>query len=274
MTLRTRLGVAGGLVLAVLVRVGVLRAPHPCGRPQVDEVDRQLRPRHRSPWARPRASDRPAARLASPRSRRSATSIVARIDPGAPRIPTPRGARPGLRHTEGREPELARRAPIPANPSGHGGIGRGLGVVAGDALPGPGARRPSWPCRSTASTPRPSARRWRSWSPRSHVLLAMRVAGWWLLRLGLRPIAEVTQVADAIAAATAPRRVRGGAPGTEGAPPGPGLQRHAGRAGRHRGEAAPVRRRRSHELRTPSPPSAGSPTCGARGPSTPTSSTT
>jgi len=47
------------------------------------------------------------------------------------------------------------------------------------------------------------------------VLLAIAVAGWWLLRLGLRPIAEVTQVADAIAGGDRSRRVRGGAPGTE-----------------------------------------------------------
>jgi two-component system OmpR family sensor kinase len=43
----------------------------------------------------------------------------------------------------------------------------------------------------------------------------MAAAGWWLLRLGLRPIAEVTQVADAIAGGDRSRRVRGGAPGTE-----------------------------------------------------------
>jgi two-component system OmpR family sensor kinase len=47
------------------------------------------------------------------------------------------------------------------------------------------------------------------------VLLAIAVAGWWLLRLGLRPIAEVTQVAGAIARGDRSRRVRGGAPGTE-----------------------------------------------------------
>jgi two-component system OmpR family sensor kinase len=47
------------------------------------------------------------------------------------------------------------------------------------------------------------------------VVVAMGAAGWWLLRLGLRPIAEVTQVADAIAGGDRSRRVRGGAPGTE-----------------------------------------------------------
>jgi two-component system OmpR family sensor kinase len=40
------------------------------------------------------------------------------------------------------------------------------------------------------------------------VLLAMGAAGWWLLRLGLRPIAEVTEVADAISQGDRSRRVR------------------------------------------------------------------
>ena len=40
------------------------------------------------------------------------------------------------------------------------------------------------------------------------VLLAMVAGGWWLLRLGLRPIAEVTDVADAIAGGDRSRRVR------------------------------------------------------------------
>jgi two-component system OmpR family sensor kinase len=47
------------------------------------------------------------------------------------------------------------------------------------------------------------------------VLLVVAAAGWWLLRLGLRPIAEVTRVADAIAAGDRSRRVAEPAPRTE-----------------------------------------------------------
>src|SRR5205807_3981480 len=46
------------------------------------------------------------------------------------------------------------------------------------------------------------------------VMLAMGAAGWWLLRLGLQPIAEVTDVADAIAGGDRCRRVGEGGSGT------------------------------------------------------------
>ncbi len=49
------------------------------------------------------------------------------------------------------------------------------------------------------------------------VLAAVIAAGWWVLRRGLRPIAEVTRVADAIVAGDRSRRVAVGVPGTEAA---------------------------------------------------------
>jgi two-component system, OmpR family, sensor kinase len=51
------------------------------------------------------------------------------------------------------------------------------------------------------------------------VLAAVIAAGWWVLRRGLRPIAEVTRVAEAILAGDRSRRVadRVGIPGTEAA---------------------------------------------------------
>ena len=47
------------------------------------------------------------------------------------------------------------------------------------------------------------------------VLLVMAATGWWLFRLGLRPIADVTDVADAIAAGHRGRRAEVHAPHTE-----------------------------------------------------------
>ena len=49
------------------------------------------------------------------------------------------------------------------------------------------------------------------------VLLAIAAGGWWLVRLGLRPISEVTEVADAISSGDRSRRVRSGKSGTEAA---------------------------------------------------------
>jgi two-component system OmpR family sensor kinase len=83
------------------------------------------------------------------------------------------------------------------------------------------------------------------------VMLAMGAAGWWLLRLGLQPIAEVTDVADAIAGGDRSRRVGEGVSGTEAA--------HLARAFNvmlDEQEAVEAKLRRfvadaSHELRTP-----------------------
>jgi two-component system OmpR family sensor kinase len=83
------------------------------------------------------------------------------------------------------------------------------------------------------------------------VLLVLAACGFWLERLGLRPIAEVTEVADAIAAGDRSRRLASGRSGTEAA--------HLGRAfnimlDEQQGEADRLREfvaNASHELRTP-----------------------
>jgi len=49
------------------------------------------------------------------------------------------------------------------------------------------------------------------------LLIIMAALGWWLLRLGLNPIAEVTSVADGITSGDRTRRVRESRPGTEAA---------------------------------------------------------
>lgn len=83
------------------------------------------------------------------------------------------------------------------------------------------------------------------------LVLIMAALWWWLVRLGLRPIAEVTAVADAITAGNRERRVREPHPGSEAA--------HLARAFNvmlDEEQAAEERLRRfvadaSHELRTP-----------------------
>jgi two-component system OmpR family sensor kinase len=49
------------------------------------------------------------------------------------------------------------------------------------------------------------------------VAAVLLLAGWWVLRLGLRPIADLTEVADAIATGERDRRATVGQPGTEAA---------------------------------------------------------
>ena len=74
---------------------------------------------------------------------------------------------------------------------------------------------------------------------------------WWVVRLGLRPIAAMTETADAIAAGSTTRRVAPGAPGTEAARLGAAINTMLDSTA-----AAQDRLRRfvadaSHELRTP-----------------------
>jgi two-component system OmpR family sensor kinase len=212
MTLRTRLGVAGGVVLAVLVAVGVL-LPRTVRASQVDELDRQLRAT--TPIATRMASGLGPVRPGGPGPEESPLSdlYVARIDPDDPDQRDVL-ARPSA--TSGREPELATLSTDPLEPevSTVGSVD-GSGSWRAMTLPLPGGVQAlvAMPLdRVDATAQRTTV---AILVAAAAVLVAMGAAGWWLLRLGLRPIAEVTQVADAIARGDRSRRVRGGAPGTE-----------------------------------------------------------
>ncbi len=83
------------------------------------------------------------------------------------------------------------------------------------------------------------------------VVVVVGLVVWWVIRLGLRPIAEMTRMADAIAAGDLSRRVDPGQEGTEAARLG-----HAINAMVDTTQATQARMRRfvadaSHELRTP-----------------------
>jgi two-component system OmpR family sensor kinase len=83
------------------------------------------------------------------------------------------------------------------------------------------------------------------------VALAVGLVVWWVVRLGLRPIAAMTAAADAIAAGASARRVDPGPPGTEAARLGTALNTMIDAT-----QANEERLRRfvadaSHELRTP-----------------------
>ena len=212
MTLRTRLGVAGGVVLAVLVAIGVL-LPRTVRASQVDEVDRQLRAA--TPFAMgPVASRGPVPRTdREPGESTLSDLYVARIDPDAP---DDRQVLAQPSATSGREPELPVASTDPLEPDVQTvGSLEGSGSWRAMLLPVPSGSQAlvAMPLdRVDATAERTMV---AILVAVAAVLVAMGAAGWWLLRLGIRPIAEVTQVADAIAGGDRSRRVRGGAPGTE-----------------------------------------------------------
>ena len=216
MTLRTRLGVAGGLVLAVLVAVGVL-LPRTVRASQIDEVDRQLR--SAVPIAVGMATGLGPPRRDDDREPSESTLsdlYVARIDQGDADDPDDRQVRARPTATSGREPEMPAVNTDTGEPE----------VVTVRSIEGSGSWRAMLlelrdGSQALVAVPldRVDATAQRTTVAilvaAVAVLAAMVAAAWWLLRLGLRPIAEVTQVADAIAGGDRSRRVRGGAPGTE-----------------------------------------------------------
>ncbi len=83
------------------------------------------------------------------------------------------------------------------------------------------------------------------------VLLALLLVGWWVERLGLRPIREVTDAADAIAAGDLDRRVDAGSPHTEAGRLGEAFNTMIEERQRSEQELHRFVADASHELRTP-----------------------
>ncbi len=270
MKLRTRLGVAAGLVLAVLVAAGVL-LPRTVRAAQIEQVDSQLRsalpgtvgllpgPERRGPP--------PTGSVTVQPNEGTADDVVSDEDSPSTTVPVPRGSgiiidpdagsgsgsgtgsgdgeddsdeQPSPFNTalsdiyvagidrradgteaagerdvrlsspvaEGREPALPTVSsglddPVVVTVGSVEGDGEWramlLELINGDQIlvAVPLDRVDATAQRLTAAIGIAAAA----------VLLAMVAAGWWLLRLGLRPIAEVTQVADAITQGDRSRRV-------------------------------------------------------------------
>jgi two-component system OmpR family sensor kinase len=221
MTLRARLGVAALLVVGVLVAAGWL-LPRTVRTSEIEQVDRQLvasipvavaissgeRPPEVGsrvpPFQRlPRASS-PLSQVYVAHIVDGSRKVLARPqtigerDPELPisSVSRQRGARPVAVTVPSVQGAGSWRAVLLQEPSGS----RVLVAVSLDAVDATIRRM------TTAVALAGLA-----------VLLAMGFAGWWLLRLGFRPIADVTAVADAIAGGDRTRRVRQRSSGTEAA---------------------------------------------------------
>ena len=247
MRLRTRFAIASGIVLAAVVAAGWF-VPRTVHAAQVDQVDRQLasalppatllasnvnrRPGFASPPAFGQAlSDVYVARVASGTRHVVARSQIA--EDRSPALPTHVG-------------DLA-DAPTPTTVGSANGSGSWRAVLV--SLRDDDQLLVAVPLdRVDAAT---SRTRNAFLAAGGAIVLAMVASSWWLLRLGLRPIAELTDVAQAITAGDRSRRVREGSAGTEAADLAQAfnvmLDEQAATEARLRQFVADA----SHELRTP-----------------------
>jgi two-component system, OmpR family, sensor kinase len=218
MTLRARLGVAALLVVGVLVGAGLL-LPQTVRASAVAEVDRQLAASLPLAVALGSGGLPPASGVgervpALPASSPFGQVYVARLG-GASRVVIARPQAIALREPEVPSARVGTRqtSPAPVTVGSVKGAGSWRAVVLGE--PSGGRVLVAVSLDSVDST----VQRMTTAVALAGlaVLLAMGLAGWWLLRLGLRPIAEVTAVADAIAVGDRTRRVRKGESGTEAA---------------------------------------------------------
>ena len=259
MTLRARLALAVGVLLGVVVAGGwAIVAVVP--RSQLHQVDRQLRSgivpqafalrdpgadpgADPGPGPEPRQAPTPAdqpfaevyvAMLATDGTRRVVVRPGGTTDGPEPALPTVTSA-PGAEVdivTVGSVGGSGRwRAVLLRAPSGGDRILVAVSLDEADAT----ARQVQLTVGAVAAV----------------LVLVLALGGWWVLRLGLRPIAEVTDVAGAITAGDRSRRVRVGRAGTEAGRLGQAInvmldERQAGEDRLRRFVADA-----SHELRTP-----------------------
>ena len=246
MSLRARLAVVTALLLAVVAAGGwaVVRV---VPRSQLAEVDRQL-----ATSAVPQAfallnTDRPVPPVPADRPFAAVYVAVIGTDGSRHAVVLP-GAVPSP--SEPKAPGVA-SAPGQVRPATVGSIDGGprWRVVLLGAPDRPDQILVGVSLARTDATARQV--RLTVWAVGAVLVLALALGGWWLWRLGLRPIAEVTGVADAITAGDRSRRVRGTNRRTEAGHLGVAmnlmLDEH---------QAAEARLRRfvsdaSHELRTP-----------------------
>lgn len=212
MTLRTRLAVAAGSVLVVLLSAGVL-IPRLVRASLIDQVDAQLTAS--LPIGVGLSSGRvfPAPDVDRSPATRLSEIYIARVEAGKQHAVV----RPAS--VSGREPVLPSRtsprtgAPSPQTVGSVHGSGSWRAVLI--ALPDGSKVLLALPLDRANATLRRIVV--ADLIAGGVVLLSIAAAGWWLLRLGLRPIAEVTEVADAIAGGDRSRRVGEAASGTEAA---------------------------------------------------------
>jgi two-component system OmpR family sensor kinase len=202
MTLRTRLGVVAGLVLVVLLAVGVL-LPRIVRSSLIDQVDHQLGA------AVPIAVDLSqnvgpsAANRRPPAATRLSELYVARVSSGSRELVVAPAS------LSGREPKIPatsfdiRTTPKPTTVASVSGSGSWRAVRR--SLPNGSSLVIALSLDPVAATIHKLL--FAMQLAAVAVLLAMVAGGWWLLRLGLRPIAEVTDVADAITSGDRSRRV-------------------------------------------------------------------
>ncbi len=252
MTLRGRLAVALAVVTVVLGLV-VFLVPRAVRQAQLDQVDNQLGAAMPIALGDPTQPRPPLGPDQIPERDREASPFsdlyVAAIGADSARflIVAPRNA-------DGREPSLPEPTSVPGRPDfstvdsdkGRGGLWRAVLLPTAGGSDRVLLAVPLDQVEATTDDVRLALA-----GGGSAVFSVLVLAGWWILHLGLRPIAEVTVVADAIAAGERNRRAAETSAGTEAA--------HLARAVNtmlDQRVAAEDRLRRfvadaSHELRTP-----------------------
>ena len=213
MTLRARFGIAAGLVVAVLIIVGVL-LPRTVHASQITQVDNQLRAA--VPAATnfaggpglPGAIDEPP-----PATTVFSDLYVARLSAEQRTVLIAPEASSGRQPRLPSRPSNARSALSPVTVGSVHGSGSWRALLL--FLPNGSQVLVAVPLDQVEATARHLTE--TVGVAGLAVLVAMVAAGWWLVRLGLGPIAEMTAVADAIAAGDRSRRVSGGVSGTEAA---------------------------------------------------------